>query len=57
MHAPIPALTLTKEGRWFTASRAGALRRECLIALTAFLTVVDLFATQAILPSWRSTMA
>jgi predicted MFS family arabinose efflux permease len=51
MHAPIPALTLTKEGRWFTASRAGALRRECLIALTAFLTVVDLFATQAILPS------
>jgi YNFM family putative membrane transporter len=30
---------------------AGALRRSLVIALTAFLTVVDLFATQAILPS------
>jgi YNFM family putative membrane transporter len=29
----------------------GALRRQLVIALTAFLTVVDLFATQAILPS------
>src|SRR5215475_12743290 len=29
----------------------GALRRELVIGLTAFLTVVDLFATQAILPS------
>jgi MFS transporter, YNFM family, putative membrane transport protein len=29
----------------------GALLRELLIGLTAFLTVVDLFATQAILPS------
>jgi predicted MFS family arabinose efflux permease len=29
----------------------GALARELLIGLTAFLTVVDLFATQAILPS------
>jgi MFS transporter, YNFM family, putative membrane transport protein len=29
----------------------GALLRSCVIGLTAFLTVVDLFATQAILPS------
>src|SRR5882672_10457890 len=31
--------------------RAGALLRTAVIGLTAFLTVVDLFATQAILPS------
>src|SRR2546423_2872670 len=30
---------------------SGALVRELVIGLTAFLTVVDLFATQAILPS------
>ncbi|MGZ5849987.1 MAG: MFS transporter, partial [Methyloceanibacter sp.] len=30
---------------------AGAILRFIVIALTAFLTVVDLFATQAILPS------
>src|SRR5258705_461426 len=30
---------------------SGTLARELVIALTAFLTVVDLFATQAILPS------
>src|SRR5260221_7890529 len=30
---------------------SGALTRELVIGLTAFLTVVDLFATQAILPS------
>src|SRR5690348_4664187 len=32
-------------------SRIGSLFRFFVIALTAFLTVVDLFATQAILPS------
>ena len=32
----------------------GALLRQALIALVAFLTVVDLFATQAILPSLAS---
>src|SRR5882724_11405232 len=32
-------------------ARAGALLRTLVIGLTAFLTVVDLFATQAILPS------
>src|SRR5690242_1847139 len=31
--------------------RGGALLRTLVIGLTAFLTVVDLFATQAILPS------
>ena len=31
--------------------RHGVFVRECVIGLTAFLTVVDLFATQAILPS------
>jgi len=31
--------------------RSGVLRRTIVIGLTAFLTVVDLFATQAILPS------
>src|SRR5690242_21692011 len=34
-----------------TAHSAGALLRFIVIALTAFLSVVDLFATQAILPS------
>jgi predicted MFS family arabinose efflux permease len=33
------------------AEEAGASRRTVIVALTAFLTVVDLFATQAILPS------
>src|SRR6478672_6092927 len=33
------------------SSAGGGLRRNAVIALTAFLTVVDLFATQAILPS------
>lgn len=33
------------------AAAPGALRRGFVIALTAFLTLVDLFATQAILPS------
>ena len=34
-----------------SATAHGALLRSFVIALTAFLTVVDLFATQAILPS------
>jgi MFS transporter, YNFM family, putative membrane transport protein len=33
------------------SSLSGALRRSLVVGLTAFLTVVDLFATQAILPS------
>jgi predicted MFS family arabinose efflux permease len=43
------AITLTRTGP--DARSAGALARFLIIALTAFLTVVDLFATQAILPS------
>jgi predicted MFS family arabinose efflux permease len=35
----------------FAASPSGAFLRSLVIGLTAFLTVVDLFATQAILPS------
>ena len=37
--------------RWPAHGRGGALARNLLIGLIAFLTVVDLFATQAILPS------
>ncbi len=33
------------------AARCAMLRRNLIIGLIAFLTVVDLFATQAILPS------
>ena len=33
------------------AQSSGALLRSTIIGLTAFLTLVDLFATQAILPS------
>ena len=38
-------------GGFGTGRRAAALLRTLIIGLTAFLTVVDLFATQAILPS------
>lgn len=41
MHSTMPA----------AGASGGALLRSFVIALTAFLTVVDLFATQAILPS------
>lgn len=43
----LPALPALRRGR----ERTGALLRTVVIGLTAFLTVVDLFATQAILPS------
>src|SRR5437016_5193053 len=36
-----------------TPHSSGALLRTSIVALTAFLTLVDLFATQAILPSLR----
>src|SRR3712207_2832633 len=41
---------LTPRGQAVSRS-SGALSRKVIIALTAFLTVVDLFATQAILPA------
>lgn len=44
--AEIESATLTMQGR-----SPGVLLRSLVIGLTAFLTVVDLFATQAILPS------
>jgi len=44
-HAGTTAETLMQR------SRTGAFRRSVVIALTAFFTLVDLFATQAILPS------
>src|SRR3954467_3200196 len=44
--AEIESATLTLQGR-----SPGVLLRSLVIGLTAFLTVVDLFATQAILPS------
>ena len=46
LSAEIEAATLTRQGR-----SPGVVMRSLLIALLAFLTVVDLFATQAILPS------
>ncbi len=44
-------MTETPANRRRGSSAAGDLLRNFVIALTAFLTVVDLFATQAILPS------
>src|SRR5262245_52421459 len=46
-----PALTLDAVERQMRAHASGVLLRTTVIGLTAFLTVVDLFATQAILPS------
>src|ERR1043166_4019385 len=46
MSAEIETATLTMQGR-----SPGVWLRSLVIGLTAFLTVVDLFATQAILPS------
>src|ERR1700756_2203536 len=43
---PLEAVQLEMQGH-----APGVLRRTIVIGLTAFLTVVDLFATQAILPS------
>ena len=44
-------MTQAVRGRSLLATRSQKLRRSLIIGLTAFLTVVDLFATQAILPS------
>lgn len=43
--------TLTDSVAPMAMNRAGSVLRSLVIGLTAFLTVVDLFATQAILPS------
>src|ERR1700749_3448130 len=47
----IPAQTVTSNARAMHAHSPGVVLRSVVIGLTAFLTVVDLFATQAILPS------
>ena len=49
MHAPVPHLLTQPKG--LIPALHGVFVRELVIGLTAFLTVVDLFATQAILPS------
>src|SRR5271169_6435786 len=45
------ATTLEAAAMQMHAHSSGSLLRTVVIGLTAFLTVVDLFATQAILPS------
>src|ERR1700742_1070992 len=47
----IPAQTVTSNAMAMHAHSPGLVLRSLVIGLTAFLTVVDLFATQAILPS------
>src|SRR5581483_9051434 len=47
----IPAQTMPSDTMAMPAHSPGVLLRSVVIGLTAFLTVVDLFATQAILPS------
>src|SRR5579871_5285340 len=47
----IPAQTATSNAMAMPAHSPGVVLRSVVIGLTAFLTVVDLFATQAILPS------
>src|SRR5438477_7222439 len=49
MHASFPQALTDPKG--LTPSLRGTFAREVVIGLTAFLTLVDLFATQAILPS------
>jgi predicted MFS family arabinose efflux permease len=47
----IPMQSTTSDAMTMRAHSRGAVLRSVVIGLTAFLTVVDLFATQAILPS------
>ena len=47
----IPAQAMTSDATAMHAHSPGVVLRSIVIGLTAFLTVVDLFATQAILPS------
>ena len=47
----IPAQAMTSQATAMHAHSPGVVLRSVVIGLTAFLTVVDLFATQAILPS------
>ena len=47
----ISAQAINSSAVGFHGQSPGAVLRSIVIGLTAFLTVVDLFATQAILPS------
>src|ERR1700753_2482298 len=47
----VPVQTMTSNAAAMPAHSPGVVLRSIVIGLTAFLTVVDLFATQAILPS------
>src|SRR6201996_7431510 len=47
----VPVQTMTSNAAAMPAHSPGVVLRSVVIGLTAFLTVVDLFATQAILPS------
>src|SRR3974390_2996870 len=47
----IPAQAMATAAKAMHAQSPGVVLRSIVIGLTAFLTVVDLFATQAILPS------
>src|SRR6201995_5870341 len=47
----IPAQTMPSDATVMQSHSSGAVLRSIVIGLTAFLTVVDLFAMQAILPS------
>ncbi len=49
MHGGAPTRSLSDS--LYSSSASGALGRHAVICLTAFLTVVDLFATQALLPT------
>ena len=49
--ADIPAQATASDATAMHAHSPGAILRSIVIGMTAFLTVVDLFATQAILPS------
>src|SRR6201995_3104751 len=49
--ADTPAQTMPSDATVMQSHSSGVLLRSIVIGLTAFLTVVDLFATQAILPS------
>jgi len=51
MHAPVHQSSTQSKALAPSFSAAGVFLRELVIGVTAFLTVVDLFATQAILPS------
>jgi YNFM family putative membrane transporter len=57
-NAAAPSLTLSQVGGGdSTASSSTSLARTVIVALTAFLTLVDLFATQALLPALAQAYA